>query len=64
MNVDNIRRKASEQQISIMALECKAGLGNGIIGKWGKGFCNPMLTSIVAIAKVLNCTVDELLKDE
>lgn len=63
MNIENIRRKANEKQLSIMALERKADLGNGIIGKWGKSYCNPTLKSMVAIAKALDCTVDDLLKE-
>ncbi len=64
MNTEILYRKAKEQRYSIAALERTADLGNGVIGKWRDGTCEPSIKSIKAISKVLGCTVDELLKED
>lgn len=64
MNTEILYRKAEEQRYSIAALERAADLGNGTIGKWRCGNIEPMSKSLRAVAKVLGCTVDELLKEE
>ncbi len=64
MNTEILYRKAKEQRYSIAALERAADLGNGTIGKWRDGKIEPMSKSLIKVAKVLSCTVDELLKGE
>ena len=64
MNTEILYRKAKEQKYSIAALERAAGISNGSIGKWRDGKCEPMIKTIKAVAGVLGCTVDELLKGE
>ena len=58
---ENIRKYANAQKISITNLEKAAGLGNGTIGKWQN--CIPKTDKLVAVAKILGVTVDDLLTE-
>lgn len=59
--VSNIRKIASEKKMSLSQIEMKAGLGNGTIGKWNNS--TPTVNNLMLVAKVLECTIDELIKD-
>lgn len=61
MIYDTIKRICKERGISVTFVEKKAGLSNGIISKWNT--CSPTVENAQAVAKVLECTVDELLHD-
>lgn len=61
MVLTHIKEKCKEKGLSIFALEKKAGIGNGTIARWDTS--SPTLDSLQAVAKVLECTVDELLTD-
>ena len=58
----NIEKRCKEKAISISALEKEAGLGNGAIGKWKSA--SPTVENLQAVAKVLECTVDDLLRTD
>lgn len=58
----NITRICKKNGYSISHVEKKAGLGNGAIGKWRT--VSPNVESLKAVAKVLECTVDDLLREE
>ena len=62
MILKHIKEKCKEIGLSISALEKKAGIGNGTIARWVES--SPTLGSLQAVAKVLECTVDDLLHDE
>ncbi len=62
MVYDNVKRRADEKGISISALEKEAGLQNGTIGKWRVS--SPTVRSLQAVARVLETTMDELLKED
>lgn len=55
MVYEKVKQVADEKKIRISALEKKAGLGNGVIGKWRKS--NPRIESLKAVAKVLEVKV-------
>lgn len=57
----NIKRLASERNISIRKIERDCELGNGTIGQIEHG--NPTISTLTKIAYVLECTVDDLLKE-
>lgn len=57
---DNIKALCDKKKINISTLEKKAGLGNGTIGGWKTA--SPTLSSLQAVAKVLNVKVSTLLK--
>lgn len=55
-----IKSICDEKNMSIRELENKAGLGNGTIKGWKK--CSPTVDNLKKVADILECTVDELLK--
>ena len=59
MIYDKIKKIAQEKGISIMALEQKANLGNGTIGKWKNS--DPGVGKIKAVAEVLEVKLEELI---
>ncbi len=52
-------QKAVEKGISINLLESRAGVSTGSIYKWNT--VSPTVRSLSKVAKVLGCTIDELL---
>lgn len=60
MVYEKVKQVADEKKIRISALEKKAGLGNGVIGKWRKS--NPRIESLKAVAKVLEVKVSDLIE--
>ena len=62
MIYNNIAKLCKEKGINISRLEKIAGLGNGTIGGWRTA--SPTVEKLQAVAKVLECTVDELLHEK
>lgn len=62
MLLDAIKARCEANGMTIAALEKKAGIGNGIIRRWGE--MNPRLDNLRAVADALNVTVDELLQED
>lgn len=62
MIYDRIKTICKEMGLSVNCVEKKAGLSNGIISKWNS--CSPTVENVQAVAKVLGCTVDDLLHNE
>lgn len=62
---ENIKKRAEEQRLSFHQIEVATDIGNGTIAKWGKeeNSSKPMLETVVKVAGVLGCTVDDLLKE-
>ena len=61
MIFNNIKRLCAKRNISISQLEKEAGLGNGTISGWKES--SPTVANLQAVAKVLHCSVDDLLAD-
>lgn len=61
MILENIERLCRERKISIAALEREAGIGNGVIRRWGE--LNPRVDLLKRVADRLEVSVDELLRD-
>ena len=61
MIYDRIKEICKQRGVSVTYVERTAGLSNGIISKWNS--CSPTVENVQAVAKVLECTVDELLAD-
>lgn len=61
MILDKIRALCKERGITLAELERNAGLGNGVIARWGE--TNPRVDKLKAVADFFGVTVDELLKD-
>lgn len=60
MIYENIKAICEEKNISISALEKKAALGNGTIGKWRDS--KPKVDTLAKVAGVLNVSLSRLMK--
>lgn len=60
MIYENIRELCMKKNISISALEKKAGLGNGTIGKWRDS--KPNVETLSKVADALNVSLSRLMK--
>lgn len=58
---DKIKKLCDERDLTIMEVEQRAEVGNGLIGKWRES--TPNMTTLVKVAKVLGVTVDELIAE-
>lgn len=59
---DRINEKAKEKGISINSLEDQAGVSTGSIYKWN--IVSPTIKNLKRVAEVLECGVDDLVKEE
>lgn len=59
MVYERVKAEADKRHMAISRLEKEAGLGNGTIGGWKNG--DPAASKLLAVAKVLNVSVDYLL---
>lgn len=55
-------RKAAEIKQSELAEEL--GVDNSTVAKWETGAAKPRADKLPALAKILNCTVDQLLRED
>ena len=62
MLYEKIKQEAEKQNISISALERKAGLGNATIKGWNKS--SPSVKNLCAVANVLNVSIEYSLDDD
>lgn len=60
---ENTVRFIELQRLTINKVESAAGVANGTIAGWRNG-AKPYLETVVKIANVLGCTVDELIIKE
>ncbi len=59
---ENIKHITKQRKLTINEVERAADLGRGSISKWNK--VSPSIQNIIKVAKVLGCTVDDLIRDE
>ena len=59
---EKIKKLADEREISIYALEKKAGLQNGNIGKWRES--SPTIGNLQKVADALEVPIAELVEKE
>ena len=55
-----IREKAGYTQMQVALF---VGVDRSAVAKWETGVCMPRLTNLFKLAKLYNCTVNDLLKD-
>lgn len=60
MLYDVIKQRCSKKGLSIRFVENEAHLSNGTISKWNN--CMPSADSLLKVATVLECTVEDLLR--
>lgn len=61
MIFDNVAAIAKEKGLAITALEEKADLGRGTIGKWRES--NPNIDNLRKVAKALDIPIEKLLEE-
>lgn len=61
MIYSNIKEIADKKGLTIQEIEIRAGLTNGIIGKWRNR--SPRVDNLMAVAKVLGVSITRLLKE-
>lgn len=59
---EKIKARAESKKLSVRKIEIEAGLSNGAIARWSEK--SPSIDKVFRVAKVLGCTVDDLIKDE
>lgn len=62
MYYDTIKRICDDKGISIRALEMKAGIGNGIVGKWKKS--DPSMANLKKVAEALDVPVSVIIEPQ
>lgn len=64
MKIGNRLRNLREQNnITQAQIADELGITQGAVSQWEAGATNPSLRTISRLATILNCTVDELLRD-
>ena len=61
MNIKNLRLKAGLTQVELAK---KMHVDQAAVSRWESGETKPLRKNHKRLAKVLGCTVDELLKEE
>ena len=59
-----IKELRKERGLSQTAIAEAVGVTSGAVSQWEAGLTNPTLETLVKVAQVLGCTVDELLRTE
>lgn len=59
---ERIKAKAETKKLSVRKIEIEAGLSNGAIARWSEK--SPSIDKVFRVARVLGCTVDELIADQ
>ena len=60
--VENIKQICAERRITVSEVEERAGLAKNSIYKWDRH--SPSVKAVVRVARVLETTVDRLIKEE
>lgn len=58
---ERVIKLIDQQRLTKSKVEAGAGLGNGTIESWKNG--NPTIRSLKAVADILGCTVEDLVKE-
>lgn len=61
MKIKQFRKKNKMKQEEIAV---KIGVDRSTIAKWETGAAKPRADKLPALAKILNCTVDQLLRED
>lgn len=61
MLYEKIKTLCRDKNLSIKSVESEANLGNGTISKWNDSV--PSASNLVAVAKILDTSVEELLEN-
>ena len=61
--MNNLKKFREKAGVSQSQLATTLGISQQAVTKWETGECLPRASMLIKIAKVLGCTVDELLKE-
>lgn len=61
MNLENIRKTKSITQVELAK---KCNVTQGTISAWESGLWFPSFNNLVALSKALECTIDDLTREE
>lgn len=59
---DNVKKRADSMNLTISEVETRAEIANGTIGGWRAS--RPFAETLQKVAKVLNCKIEDLLKED
>ena len=59
---DKVKKLAEDRNLTIMAVEKEAGLGNGVIGGWRDGY--PRIESLRKVAGFFGVSIEEIIGDK
>lgn len=59
---EKIKLIAKNKKITIDAIEKEANLGRGSLSKWNT--VSPSVGNLLKVAKILGCSLDDLIQDE
>lgn len=59
--VEKIKERAATKGLTIRKIEIAAALSNGAIARWNEK--SPSIDKVFRVAKVLGCTVDDLIAE-
>lgn len=59
--IENVKKIASDKNVSLSQLEIDSGLGNGTIGKWKDS--SPNMSTLLKVATALEVSIYDLLKE-
>lgn len=59
---DNVKKRADSMNMAISEVESRAEIANGTIGGWRTS--RPFAETLQKVAKVFNCKIEDLLKED
>lgn len=60
MKLKNIRTSKKLSQVELSKLLC---VNQSTISKWEKGVCFPNMVTMLKLAEIFNCTIEDLIKE-
>ena len=61
MLADQIRERRKKQNMTQAELAAQLNVTQGAVAQWENGLTTPAIETLMAIAKVLQCTIDALI---
>ena len=62
--MNNIKKHRKKLGFTQQQLADRLGCSRIVVAQWERNYCNPRAELLPKIARILNCTVDELLQPE
>ena len=62
--MNNLKLLREEKNISQIQLAAALGISQQAVAKWETGEAMPRAEKLSILAKILNCTIDDILNDE